>query len=623
MQWAGSRQGTFMARKGASRIGFFIILGLLFVGLIGFGSTNLTGTRSTLAQVGDEEVSVQDFANALNQQLRSFEATLGQPLTMEQARAFGLDQAVLARLVTEAALDDEAAGIGLSVGDAEVRDRVLGFREFQGLDGQFDREVYGDMLDRIGLSEGQFEDQVRDESARSLLQAAVVGAVAEPGTYAETIAAWTGERRTPTWLRLGPDDLAEPVPEPAEDALRAWLEANPDDFTTPELRRITYAWLTPEMLAEEIEVPEADLRAAYEQRIDQYVQPERRLAEQLVFPDETAAEAAMAALEDGSTQFEALVTGRGLRMSDVDLGDVSQADLGAAGEAVFAAEPGDVVGPLPTSLGPALFRMNAVLAAQEIPFEEAAPDLRAELAAERARRQIDTETQGLADLIAGGATIEDLAENSALELGQIDWSEGATGGIADYDGFRAAAAAAEEGAFPELVELADGGAFALRLDELVPPEPVPFEEARDALAEAVRSEATRQAVTNRAEEVAATVRETNAFPPEREPQTAENLTRRDFVEDAPEGFVPALFEMDEGEVRVIPAADGAVVMRLDAIAPADPEGEAMTAERRTIAERVSQGIAEDIYVAYANAIQQATEIQIDDAAMNSVLSQLN
>ena len=178
-------------------------------------------------------------------------------------------------------------------------------------------------------------------------------------------------------------------------------------------------------------------------------------------------------------------------------------DLGEAGDAVFAAAPGEVVGPLPTSLGPALFRMNAVIGAQEMPFEEAAPDLRAELANERARRQIDSETQGLADLIAGGASVEDLAETSALELGQIDWGEGVTGGIADYDEFRAAAAAAEEGAFPELVELEDGGVFALRLDAVVPPAADPVRGcAGRPSPQALLADRTREALAARADSLA-------------------------------------------------------------------------------------------------------------------------
>ena len=59
----------------------------------------------------------------------------------------------------------------------------------------------------------------------------------------------------------------------------------------------------------------------------------------------------------------------------MDLGDVRKIDLGRAGDAVFAAAAGDIVGPLDSAVGPALFRVNAVLAAQETTFEEALPEL--------------------------------------------------------------------------------------------------------------------------------------------------------------------------------------------------------------------------------------------------------
>ena len=62
-----------------------------------------------------------------------------------------------------------------------------------------------------------------------------------------------------------------------------------------------------------------------------------------------------------------------LTLDDIDLGDVSKSDLGAAGEAVFALASPGIVGPFMSDLGPALFRMNAVLAAQNTTFDAAKP----------------------------------------------------------------------------------------------------------------------------------------------------------------------------------------------------------------------------------------------------------
>ena len=62
-------------------------------------------------------------------------------------------------------------------------------------------------------------------------------------------------------------------------------------------------------------------------------------------PFATAEEEAQASrdrLDAGDVTFEALVEERGLRLSDIDLGDVSREDLDDAGEAIFAAATGDV-----------------------------------------------------------------------------------------------------------------------------------------------------------------------------------------------------------------------------------------------------------------------------------------
>jgi peptidyl-prolyl cis-trans isomerase D len=87
-----------------------------------------------------------------------------------QALALGIDRNVRAQLVTLAALDNETGRLGLSVGDETVGQEVLAVPAFRGLDGSFDREAYGSHLQQAGLSEREFEEQVRYDTARTLLQ---------------------------------------------------------------------------------------------------------------------------------------------------------------------------------------------------------------------------------------------------------------------------------------------------------------------------------------------------------------------------------------------------------------------------------------------------------------------
>lgn len=611
-----------MAKSKGRQIGLWIIMGLLFVGLVGFGSTGLTGNVRSLGQAGDKEIAIQSYANALRRQINTFSQQLGEPLSFQQAQAIGLDGQVLAQIVTTRTLDNEVARLGLSAGDERIAAEIVNIQAFSGLDGSFDRALYADQLARNGLTEAEFEAGLREDLARALLQGAVLGGIAPPDTFATTIAAWLGERRALTWAALGPEALTTPLPAPTEAELQAHYEANPDAFTRPEQRHLTYAWVTPSMIRDGVTVADQDVRDLYGQRIDEYVQPERRLVERLVFGTQEEADAARARLDAGEVTFDALVAERGLDLADIDMGDVAIGDLGEAGEAVFAAAPGDVTGPAMSSLGPALFRMNAVLAAQEIPFEDAAPDLRAELADQRARRIIAEMQGGMTDLIAGGATLEDLADRTDMELGAITWSEGVADGIAAYAPFREAAATIAEGDFPELVELDDGGLFALRLDRIDPPALIPFDEVRAEVEAGWRVAATAEALLARAEEAATAIAAGASFEDQGlSPTVEDGLTRRDFVAGTPPDFLTRAFALAPGETAVLPNGDGAIVLRLDAVTAADMADPAVAADVEALTAQTRNDIAEDIFAAYAEALQSRTEIVIDQTALNAVNAQ--
>lgn len=625
--------GQGMAKRTVGRIGVWIILGLLFVGLIGFGATNLSGTIRSIGTAGSKSIPVQSYSSALTQQIDAFSAQIGTPLTFSQAQAIGLDRSVLQQVVTTAVLDNEAQKLGLSVGDARVRDRVISIPAFQGLSGDFDREAYRFSLDRNGLTEATFEADLRDEIARSLLQAAVIAGTPEPAAYADAMVAYIGQRRSLIWAPVTTDVLTAPLPAPTADQIAAQYAATPEAYTLPEVRRITYVWLAPDDIQTEVTVDDQAVRDLYDSRIADYVQPERRLVERLVYPDVAAAEAALARVTSGEADFDRLVVDRGLALADVDLGDVALDDLGAASEAVFAARPGDVVGPLDTSLGPALFRMNAVLSAQEIPFDVAEPDLRAELARDRARRVIADEAERITDLMASGRTLEDVAEQTGMALGTLDWTPGSADGIAAYDTFREAAAAAEIDAFPELTDLSDGGVFALRLDAVTPPALQPLEDVRDSVAADALATAERAAVMAEADRVAAALND-RSLPvvpaggapdttlPRLDWQAEPGIVRRDFIAGTPEGFVAAVFGMEPGTAQVVTDATGRiVVVLLDAIAPVDPADPTMIAERQAIAERAGSGISQDIYAAFTTAVSSRTEIALDQAAIAAVNAQ--
>lgn len=600
-----------------SKTAIWVLLGLLILGLAGFGATNLSGTIRTIGTAGDKPISVDTYARQLQQEIRAVEQQQGAALPFAQAQQFGLDRAVLQRLVATRSLDHESAQLGLSIGDNELRNRVLEISAFQGINGEFDREGYRFALEQAGLSEAQFETQLREEVARTIVQGAVLGGIAMPNTYVDTLMTYVGEQRSFTWSVVTAADLAEPVPTPDDATLRAYYDENIDRFTLPETKEITYAVLSPDALLDEVEVDEAALRAAYDERAAEFNQPERRLVERLAYLNSNSAEAAAASLAEDES-FDSLVESRGLTLEDVDIGDVTLAELGEAGAGVFAADVGAVVGPFPSTLGPALFRVNAVLAEQITPFEDAVEILRPQLANDRAQRLVEAQAENLDDLLAGGATLEELAAETDMVVGNIEWSAQSAEGIAAYEAFRAAAFAVGTSDFPQIDRLDDGGLFALRLDAVLPPRPAPFDAIRDEVAADWQETQTTRLLLAQIEAQVPELEQGRTFAELGLDAIAEeNLLRTDFVPRTPPGFLNEVFEMAVGDVRAIESEVAAILVRLDAIAPPAEDGDAARL-RVQLSQQAAQQLARDIFEAYNADVISRANPQINQQAVQAV-----
>ncbi|MTH76355.1 SurA N-terminal domain-containing protein [Paracoccus aestuariivivens] len=642
-----------MRGKGKSTI-VWLLMGMLVLGLGGFGVTNFSGGTADIGTVGSVDVSSQDYARALRNEIQDFTARTGRQVTAAEAKNIGLDQVALSRLMVGAALEDEAQRLGVSVGDQLVADQITNAAAFKGLDGKFDRARYADTLNREGIREADFEHDLRMDAARVIMQRAALAAVTAPAAVTDRSLGWLLETRDIHWQELTTADLAAPIAAPDEATLESWHKANAARFTSPEKRKITYIWLTPEMIEKTVEVDEQSLRDLYDQRKDEYQQPERRMVERLVFPTNDAATAAKARLDKGEVTFEQLAAERGLTLADLDLGEVSKQDLGAAGDAVFALEQPGVTGPVNSDLGPALFSMNAILEPVNVTFEQARDDLRVEAAIDRARRQIDDQSSSITDLMAGGATLEDIAKETHMQVGQIDWTganEEEPGSIVAYPEFRQKAAEVTEKDFPELTTFEDGGIFAMRLDKIEPPALIPFAEVRDRVeADWIQNETMRQLmaladerklaaeaavepVVNPTPAATAPVAQAvGAAPIPVEPvapvvpakgHAEPGLTRGGFIVGVPQDVVARAFEIAEaGQTEVVDAENRVFLVTLDQIHAADTDSEDNGQMRDGIQNRLNDSMRQDVFEYFTRAIQSQSGVTVNQTAVDAVNTQM-
>ncbi len=269
--------------------------------------------------------------------------------------------------------------------------------------------------------------------------------------------------------------------------------------------------------------------------------------------------------------------------------------------------------------------MNAILAAQETTFDEAKPDLAAEIQIDAARRAISDRVEAIDDQLAGGATLEELAKDQDMMLDRVDFLADAAApeGIAAYPKFRTAAGAIAAGDFPEAILLDDGGVVALRLDEVVPPTPIPFDDAREDVLTAWRADAVAKALSDRAVEVKSAVEAGQSLGSFGILDRTANIARDGFVEGAPPALLQAVFAMAPGELRVIEASEYTAIVRLDEVTPAASEGDGPAALKGAIATQLEQGMAQDALSLFSNALSNDAGITLDQSAINAVHAQFN
>lgn len=613
------KKPTSGMKLSAKNIAAGFLMAILAISLLGFGVDGFGGRTTSIGSVGGRNITTDEYARALQNELRALQAQFGQPVTMEQARMFGLDQAVLEQLVTGAALKNEADRLGISVGDSIVQEEILQVSAFLGAGGQFDREAYRFALQSAGLTEAEFERSIRDDVARTILQMAVMGIASSPEALVDTVMDFQAQSRDISVLTLGSDALDAAIPRPTDAELQAYYEENIARYTLAEGKRIRYAWLTPDMLLDSIEVDQDILRDAYERAGSRFRQPERRLVERLVFPDMAAAERAMARIEAGETSFEALVTERGLSLDDADMGDVTFEQLREAGAAVFAlTEPG-VIGPVSTALGPAIFNMSAILSAQQTSFEDAIPELREELALDRARRILSDDLDLYEDLLAGGATIQQLADETDMRSGTIDWRQGDSSGIAAYEAFRDAARRLQPDDFPEIMILYDGGLFALELIETIPATPQPLDDIRTQVITDWRNARLVELLRLRGTEIKQQLEAGAEFSDlNLTPDSFEGLMRSDFLPGLPRDIIAAVFEMQPGDLRMIEGSREVYLVMLHSIAGPDLLMEDVMRFRGTLAEQLTQSLEQDLFTYFAGALRDGQPIQLDQRVIDAV-----
>src|SRR6266849_7938427 len=120
------------------------VIGILVLAFALWGVADIFrgGGDTVVADVGSAQISSTDYDRQLQNQIRAFSAQTQTEITMEQARASGLDRNVLEMAISQTALDEVGRGLGLTTSQATVNAQITNDKNFVGAGGVFDQNIF-------------------------------------------------------------------------------------------------------------------------------------------------------------------------------------------------------------------------------------------------------------------------------------------------------------------------------------------------------------------------------------------------------------------------------------------------------------------------------------------------
>ncbi|MGY2049189.1 SurA N-terminal domain-containing protein [Methylobacterium sp. JK268] len=490
-----------------------VVFGLLIAGLAIFGIGDIFrgGSTTTVAQVGGTKISAEAVRSAFQNQLQRLARQARRPITPDQARALGLDREVLSALVTEATLDQKTRELGLRVSDDTVVRLIKEEPAFKGPTGAFDVAVFNDTLRQAGLTEAAFVQEQRAVAARLQLADSLTAGLPVPLAVRDAIHRYTAERRAAAFLLL-PESAAGEIPPPTDEQAKAYYDEHKGNFRAPEVRGVSLLVLDPTTLAKPDSVTEAEARARYEADTSRYGTPEKRTIQQIVFPNEADAAAALAKIRGGQAPFEAVAAERGLDPKSLDLGTFTRAELfdPAVADAAFKLDKDAVSEPVKGRFGTVLLRVTAIAPGSVKPFDAVTDQIRTEIARERARDDLEKVHDAIEDQRAGAKPLADIARERGLSLVTIpatdaqgrDPKGAPVEGLPDKDAVLPAIFRADMGADSEALRTRSGGYVWYDVTRIDPAHDRPLDEVRDQVVSQWTAEEVENRLATKAREAA-------------------------------------------------------------------------------------------------------------------------
>ncbi|MBM2711813.1 peptidyl-prolyl cis-trans isomerase [Mesorhizobium caraganae] len=583
---------------------------------------------------GSTTVSITEYRLAYDRQINMLQQQIGQRISREQAKAYGIDNQVLAQLVSGAVLDEQARKLGLGFSKDRLAELTRQEPAFQGPNGQFDRRLFESRLRELGMRPEDYLKNRAQVAVRQQIVEAVSDGLKAPDTFFKAVALYRGEDRTIDYLTL-PKALVEPIQAPSDSVLQAYFETNKKTYAAPEYRKFSYVRLEPEDIMDISAVTDQQVSDDYNKNKGRYTTPEMRTIEQLVFPTLDAAKAASDSLKTGAT-FDKIVTAQGKTQADTLLGTLSKDKISdkAVADAAFALAVNEISPVVQGTFGPVLLRVTEIKPEVVKPLAEVSDQIRKDLALGEASRILLDVHDNYEDTRAAGSTLAEAAAKLKLKdvtVEAIDRTGLKPDGTIIKDlpaspDLIKAVFEAEPNTENEALTTTNNGFVFYELTSITPARDRTLDEVRQRVVADWTTEETTKRLTAKADELdkrlkAGTTLDVIAGELKLEKQTKRGVKREADDVDFGKDGATAMFGVGEGGTGLIPSPTGEGQILFKVAEVFEPAGADASSVPDDAQKSFTQGMSDDLLDQLVAQLQTQYAVSIDQAAVAQAVAQ--
>ena len=588
--------------------------------------------RNAVATIGGTEISIEQFRQFYNDRLQQLGRQAGRPITPDEARARGLDRQLLAQLVAETTIDEQAKQLRLGIDSAEIAKRITSDPSFRGANGQFDRQRFEQIIRQAGFSESRFIEEQRRSMLRRQLAQSVTGDLKVPATALAALNQYQNEKRQIDYVALEAAQAGD-VPAPTPEVLNKYFDERKTLFRAPEYRNITLLSLAPSDLAKPDAVADTDAKAYFEQHKDSYGKPEKREVRQIVFQKPEEAADARERITKGA-KFDDIAKERQLKESDTDLGMVAKSDIidPAVADAAFSLKPGETSAPVKGRFGTVLLQVGKIEPGEEKTYEQVAAQIKREMAESRAKSDVGNLRDKIEDERAAGSTLAETAKKlgiKSVSIEAVDRSgRGLDGkpvtGLPQTPNVISAAFAGDVGVDTDPLQLPGGGYLYYDVTGVTPSRERPLEEVKDQVTARWRDDEIAKRLQAKADDLVGKLKAGTSFAQAASEAGLNVQTAKDLQRGKSGGFIPAktieaVFRTPKGTPAT---AEGGketerFVFRVTDVV--DPPFEAGTPQGQAITTTLQNSYTDDLVSEYIARLENDFGVTVNPSALNQVV----